>query len=348
MAGPRASFGRRGYPTRSVALLDVILGYDCNLACDYCTITAEMRRRGLPTRRVLEAMRRARSLGYDRISFTGGEPTLRSDLLGLVKASRRLGFSEVKVQSNGLAYAHRPNLDRLVKAGAELFHLSIHTHEAEAYDRLVRRPGSHALMAAGLSNLVEAGLDPVADVILKSDTYARLPDAFRWLHGLGVRRADLWFVSLTDGNRDNVDSMPLMTDVVPFMSQAFELADELSIEARSLHVPRCLLGVHADRAFDPALERVMVVTPEATFELSESKLTPQVHVPACEGCPDRERCRGVRPDYLERYGDAEIASARGLPPSQSPIRLEVQTGRAGRSRSSEEMSQGGSGTSSSS
>lgn len=295
-------------------LLDVILGYDCNLACDYCTITPAMRTRALSTPRVLAAMRTARTRGYDRVSFTGGEPTIRSDLLGLVRTARTLGFSDVKVQSNGLLFAHRPNVDRLVAAGASTFHLSIHTHDAALYDRIVRRDGAHPLMVEGLSNLVRAGLDPIADVILDTDTYALLPDAVRWLDELGVRRADLWFVSLTDGNADNVASMPRMTEVVPFMGRAFEHADARGMVLRSLHVPRCLLGAFSDRAFDPSGEGVMVVTPDDLFELRDSKITPQLHVPACEGCPDRARCRGVRPDYLERYGDDEIAHARGLTP----------------------------------
>src|SRR5690606_20749195 len=102
------------------------------------TITPAMRARELPTARVLSAMRLARERAYDRISFTGGEPTIRGDLLGLVRAARSLGFGDIKVQSNGLLFAHRPNLERLVAAGASTFHLSIHTHDEDLYDRLVR------------------------------------------------------------------------------------------------------------------------------------------------------------------------------------------------------------------
>jgi hypothetical protein len=36
----------------------VILGYDCNLACDYCTITPAMRRRSLTGAQVVAALRR--------------------------------------------------------------------------------------------------------------------------------------------------------------------------------------------------------------------------------------------------------------------------------------------------
>ena len=295
-------------------LLDVILGYDCNVACDYCTITPAMRERALPTRAILRELREGREAGYDRVSFTGGEPTIRKDLLGLVRAARELGYSDIKVQSNGLLFAHEPNVVRLVDAGATRIHVSIHTHDAAAYDGIVRREGSYAHMVAGLDNAVRHADHFTADVILKSDTYAKLPDAIRWLHAHGVRSVHLWFVSLTDYNRDNVASMPRMTDVVPFMRRAFVVARELGMDVRSLHVPRCLLGDDADRAWDPGADRVRVVTPEATFELRDSKLAGQMHVPACEGCAYRDACPGVRPDYVGRWGDAEIARARGQEP----------------------------------
>lgn len=306
-----------------MALLDVILGYDCNLACTYCTIGPAMRARSLATATVAQAMRDARARGYADVSFTGGEPTIRKDLLGLVRYARKLGFADVKVQSNGLLYATRANAARLVEAGVTTFHVSIHTHDEAAYDAMVRRPGSWSAMRDGLASLVALGVDPTADVILEASTVARLPAAIRWLHGLGVRKADLWSVSLTDANRDNVASMPRIVDALPWVEEAFAVADGLGLRVRTLHVPRCLLGANAERAHDPAADRVMVITPDDVFELSGSKLTPQVHVPACEGCPERHRCRGLRPDYLARFGDAEVAAARGRAPSVRPTRLEV-------------------------
>jgi len=306
-----------------MALLDLILGYDCNLACDYCTITPAMRARALSSQAVVSALRNGRGDGFDACSFTGGEPTIRADLLGLVRAAKKLGYVRVKVQSNGLLYAQRPNLERLVAVGADDFHLSIHTHDAAAYDALVRREGAFASMCAGLQNLIALGLDPTVALIVKSDTYARLPAAIDWLADEGVTRADLWYVSLTDQNRDAIESLPAFRDAVPSMRAAFARARERGMDLRSLHVPHCLLGDDADRAFEPARERVRVVTPDSTFDLSESRLTPNTHVPACEGCPRRADCSGVRPDYLEVYGDSEIAEVRGAASSVAPTRLRV-------------------------
>ena len=289
-------------------LLDVILLYDCNLACDYCTITSAMRTRALAPRDVVRALRDGRAEGYDRVSFTGGEPTLRGDLIGLVREARDLGYADVKVQSNGLVFAQAANVTRLVDAGLTTVHVSIHTHDAKAYDALVRRDGAHALMVAGLRNLVASGVALAADVIVKTDTAPRLVDAIAWLDELGVPAADLWFVSLTDGNRANVASMPRLTEALPAMRAALHAGRARGLRMRSLHVPRCLLGADADFAFDPGAEPVKVVTPDATFELRQSKLTGQLHVAGCDGCRYRAGCPGIRADYLARYGGAEFVA----------------------------------------
>jgi cyclic pyranopterin phosphate synthase len=266
-----------------------------------------MRGRALSADAVVGALRRGRADGFDAVSFTGGEPTLRRALPGLVRVARTLGYLEIKIQTNGLLLAHAPNVERLLSAGANLFHVSIQTHVEAAYDRMVRAAGSYPLMVAGLRNLVARGVRLRADVIVTRETCARLADAVRWLHAEGVRDVDFWYVSLTDGNRDNVESLPRMSDAVPRLREALAAARALGMRARSLHVPRCLLGDDAGHAYDPGSDRVRVVTPDAVFDLDQSKLAGQVHVAACDaGCVHRPVCPGVRPDYLARYGDREL------------------------------------------
>ncbi len=297
-------------------LLDLIVGYDCNLACDYCTISPAMRARALSAGRIAAALMEGRRDGFERLSITGGEPTIRPDLIGIIRRARELGFADIKLQTNGLLLGAGDNLNRLVEAGVTRFHVSIHTHEPAAYDAMVARAGAWPHMVAGLRALLERGLPTVADVILTCATLPRLDAAVRWLHGIGVRAIHLWFVSLTDHNRTNIASMPRMTEATPIMREAFAFGRAHAMDIRSLHVPRCLLGEDHGHAWDPAAEGVRVVSPDATFELRTSKLTGQRHVPACAGCAFEQSCPGLRDDYLARYGDAEIADARGHPRSR--------------------------------
>lgn len=296
-------------------LLDVILGYDCNLACDYCTITPAMRARSLGAGQVVAAMREGRRDGLDRAAFTGGEPTIRGDLLGLVRAARRLGFADVKVQSNGLVLGQGDNAARLAAAGATRLHISVHTHVEARYEALVRSAGSFEKMVAGLDAMLATGLPLVVDLILKEDTYRGLPEAVAWLHARGVRAVDLWFVSLTDHNAENVGSLPRMTEVTPVMAEAFAFARAQGMVLRSLHVPRCLLGDEHPHAFDPGAARVRVLTPDACFDLKDSRLAGQRQVAACVGCRFEAVCPGLRPDYLAVFGDVEVAAARGQAPT---------------------------------
>lgn len=292
-------------------LLDVILGYDCNVACDYCTISPEMRTRSMPTPAVLKALREGRAGGFDAVSFTGGEPTIRGDVLGLIKAAKALGFSSIKVQSNGLLLSVPQNLDRLIEAGMTRLHVSVHTHDETAYETMVRRGGTWSHMRDALALAVTRPIEVVADLIITSDTYARLPEAVKWVGALGVREVHLWYVSLTDGNRENVASLPAMREVMPSMHEAIAVGEALGIEVRSLHVPRCLLGPWVSHAYDPGADRVRVVSPDAIFDLKDSRLAGRQHAPQCEGCVHRAVCPGIREDYLERFGVGEFVAVTG-------------------------------------
>jgi hypothetical protein len=293
-------------------LVDVIVGYDCNLACDYCTITPAMRARALAAPTIVGHLRAGRRDGFDRVAFTGGEPTIRGELLGLVRAARQLGFVGVRVQTNGLVLGQGDNAARLIAAGCDDLHLSIHTHEPSAYDAMVRRPGAYPLLVAGVERAVATGVPVTLDVIMTTATVPRLPAAVAWAADRGAVGVDLWLVSLTDGNADHPASLPRMTAVMPEVRAARAVAAARGLRLRSLHLPRCVLGADADLAYDPGADRVRVVSPDAVFDLARSRLAGQVFVPACDGCPHRAVCPGLRPDYLARFGDGEIAAARGV------------------------------------
>ncbi|MEM6293856.1 MAG: radical SAM protein [Myxococcota bacterium] len=313
-------------------LLDIIMGYDCNVACTYCTITPAMRARSLQGRAIAAELARGVAAGYRRVSFTGGEPTMRPDLLPLVRRAVSLGYEDVKVQSNGLVLGVGENAARLVDAGATCVHISIHTHEREAYEAMVRRDGTFDAMKTSLERLTALDVEVAADVILERDTLPRLPAAVDWIADRGVHAADLWFVSLTDANAARPHSMPTLREAVAVLDDARARADARGVRLRSLHIPPCVLGHHADLAYNPTLQRVRVVSPDAVFDLADSAITPRVHVPACDGCEARHRCGGLRPDYLEHYGDEEVALARGASPSRAGrtrLPLAAETPRGG-------------------
>ena len=85
--------------------------HKCNLACTYCTQKEpDVFSDELPTRETLRLLRLIRR-ETDSIVFTGGEPTLRSDIEELVAAARRdLRFRSVMLITNGTLLDRRLGL----------------------------------------------------------------------------------------------------------------------------------------------------------------------------------------------------------------------------------------------
>jgi cyclic pyranopterin phosphate synthase len=294
-------------------LLDLVLGYDCNLACDYCTITTAMRRSNLSTDEARRRLADGRARGASRVSFTGGEPTIRNDLVPLVEEARGIGYAWVKLQTNAVRLSYSAYLDRLLAAGIDVFHVTVSHADDARRDVLTRVDGSAAYSRSGLDGLLARGADVVLDVIVKSDTAASLPDTIAAYHRRGVRRFHLWLVSLTDGNRENALSLPRISGIRPALEAAFAYGRANALEVLSLHIPRCMLPGSEPHVFDVLREDVLVSTPEATFRLSDSKLAPNVKVDACRRCVWDSTCSGVRRDYLERFGTDEVVPIERSP-----------------------------------
>jgi len=94
----------------------------CNLRCRYCVLPhEESPGADLSTdevKRVFAEVAEDFDPRQIMVGITGGEATLRPDLVEIVGYLVRLGFRTVAVDSNGVNYGRRPDLlDRLVDAG---------------------------------------------------------------------------------------------------------------------------------------------------------------------------------------------------------------------------------------
>ena len=293
-----------------IDLLDIVLHYDCNLKCTYCTVTDEMRlRQGVLTKTVAIEIARAAKSGCTALSITGGEPTTRPDLLRLLRFAGTRGFRSMKVQTNGLVFASNENLERAIEAGLTTVGLSVHgfAPEASGYDRITQVDGAEALMLAALDNLVAAPVELTVDLIMMTETQGSLVSAIRSLHERGVERFNLWLVSLTDKNAANTKSLPTISELVPEMLTCFEYGRTAGCTVESLHVPRCLLPGYEEHVNHPGEGRfVRVVTPESVFDLADSRLSGGVKAEGCARCQYESECPGLRVDYVERFGTEEL------------------------------------------
>ncbi|HEX4016028.1 MAG TPA: GTP 3',8-cyclase MoaA [Frankiaceae bacterium] len=136
----------------------------CNLRCTYC-----MPAEGLPWMpapellsddEVLRLVRVAVSrLGIDQVRLTGGEPTLRPGLPGLIERIAALEpRPEISLTTNGLSLKRLA--PALAAAGLDRVNVSLDTLRRDRFEQLTRRDRLHDVLR-GLEAAADAGLTPV-------------------------------------------------------------------------------------------------------------------------------------------------------------------------------------------
>jgi len=103
-------------------LTNLLITNRCDLRCSYCFMNAGASGRVYePSLEALKEMmleaRNERPMGSKAIQITGGEPTIRKDLLDIVYIAKEIGFSHVQVNTNGLKLAESAEYCQELKDG---------------------------------------------------------------------------------------------------------------------------------------------------------------------------------------------------------------------------------------
>jgi GTP 3',8-cyclase len=153
---PKDGFGRE------IDYLRISLTDHCNLRCVYCMPMEGLQfvpPASLLTAAEIEAVGRAAlRVGFRRFRLTGGEPTLRADVVEIVERLVALGPDEVAMTTNAILL---PRLARPL-ADAGLARVNIHLDSLDP-ERLARvmRLGTLADIEAGIEAAEAAGLVPI-------------------------------------------------------------------------------------------------------------------------------------------------------------------------------------------
>lgn len=111
-------------------LTNLMVTNRCNLRCSYCFMNAgasgyvyEPSLEDL--KKIMKQAREAKPVPSKAIQITGGEPTVRDDLVEIIKAARELGFRHVQLNTNGLKLAESLEYcDEIVEAGVNTIYMS--------------------------------------------------------------------------------------------------------------------------------------------------------------------------------------------------------------------------------
>lgn len=147
---------------RNIHYLRVSLTDKCNLRCVYC-MPEDMKFRPkaelMQDDEVLTFVKLFASLGFDKYRLTGGEPTIRENIVDIVGGMKSIeGVEHIALTTNGIL------LDKLAEplaqAGVDRVNISLDTLDAVKFKRITRW-GSLDEVWAGVEASERAGLTPI-------------------------------------------------------------------------------------------------------------------------------------------------------------------------------------------
>jgi len=162
------------------ARMDLALTYKCNLKCMKCYL-GDANSKELSTEEWLRAYETLWSLGIPQIVFTGGEPTLRGDIVELVSEADEFVTGMV---TNGTKLKHLAK--GLKDASLDYVQITIESYDHQIHDQMTTVSGSHDLTVSGITESLKAGLQVVTNTTLTRLNADQFLATMLWLKGVGV------------------------------------------------------------------------------------------------------------------------------------------------------------------
>lgn len=148
---------------RQINYLRISVTDHCNLRCLYCMPLTDLsfapREELLSAQEIETVARAAASVGFNKVRLTGGEPTLRTDLVDIVGRIASIdGIDDLGMTTNAILL---PQLaPELAKAGLHRINVHVDTLNPERLKRLMRF-GTAEQIQAGIDAAQAAGMQPI-------------------------------------------------------------------------------------------------------------------------------------------------------------------------------------------
>lgn len=299
----------------------VKVGYACNENCTFCH-TADLREQNDTGERVAWKIRRAKALGYSMVVLSGGEPTIRPELLAWARMTAALGM-DFGLVTNGLLLSYPHVTSELVEAcRLRYVYMSIHGGDAKVHRSVVRADTFEQALGA-LKLLAGRVPDLTANCVV---TTANLPH----LRGVAERLVPLGDLtikfSMTQPKGGGQHAFDVIVPDVEACGAAVKDALEHGMALRgSAKTPRfahdgipfCLLPGLENLYDDLKTHRFATM-----IEADEDDFVPvddvaKTHPEPCAACGLKGACPGLFRGYLEARGAAALRPVLGKPRSNS-------------------------------
>ncbi len=289
------------------------VGYACNEHCTFCH-TLDVRHVQGPSEEIHAKIDRAKALGHTMVVFSGGEATIRPELVDWFDHAVRLGL-DTGLVTNGLLLAYPEFLEKLLARRLKYVYMSFHAAAPKVHKLLVRADTFEAARRA-VHQLAGRGLDFTLNCVVTRQNLTHLRELVDFVLPLPDVRLKFSMVQPKGGGDKLFDHlMPRVAEVGRAVHDAITYGLEKSGGRGPWFghdgIPLCLLPGLEERYDDLKTHRywTMVEVGEPDFFPVDDKA--KVHPDACRGCALKGPCPGLFRGYQAEFGDGELSPRLG-------------------------------------
>lgn len=157
---------------------------ECNLRCKYCNPNGVFSSDVMSNLNLIETVSAAYDLGIRTVHWTGGEPTVRRDLVDLVKKSKYIGIETQSITTNGVLF--NKMAESLSVAGLTGASISLDSLKTEKVKLI---SGSNVLRQVQEAIIKSCDLFPnvVVNMVVMRQNLGEIPDFIKFAQDLDGR-----------------------------------------------------------------------------------------------------------------------------------------------------------------
>lgn len=172
-------------PVSAPYRMDLALGYDCDNDCGHCYLPKDRHPAELNTDQWRQVISKIWGIGIPHVCFTGGEATLRKDLVDLIAFAEEAGLV-TGLLTNGRNLKDNGLVKKMVEAGLDHFQITLESHDAAIHDQMVGAPGAWQETVQGIRNAVATPVYTITNTTLTRLNADKMEATMELVKSLGV------------------------------------------------------------------------------------------------------------------------------------------------------------------
>ncbi len=282
---------------------EVKLGTACNNNCVFC-LNSE-REISLSHDRILNEIISAKSKGAEKITFTGGEPSIRTDFFELCSFVKSLGLG-LQVQTNGRALSYFDFAEKACSI-VDSFLISLHSNSEELNFKITGVHEGYSQTIEGIKNVRSFGKPVTLNIVVNNLNLPFLDKIAEHHAGLGIDCIQFSWVrfqgKVASGNGNIV---PRYSEGITLLKKAIDAAVNNGLIVFVIGVPPCILGKHAKYSVNPHSDSFIIRDGNKINSSEWIVKSRKTMLAVCENCVSKLECGGVYSEYIRKFGDAEF------------------------------------------